>query len=339
MKKFRLAISMALCLLALPAHAQRTWTAIDIPGARCGDGSQYQIFLSPGDPRKIAFELMGGGACWSLATCYGPARLAWLHRISQVYEQDGFVSDKPTRSPAADHTLLYFPYCTGDAHLGDHVATYGPGIRVYHWGKRNFELTLEYLQQHHRVDFRAAASVILYGQSAGGIGTLFHVFTLKPWLKHATSKTLLSDSPGLHFGAGLWKKFSPEFLRDFKAGLGRAGFNLDTSRGNIAGLVPAVCRLFPDWNIGVLQGSRDIIMSRVFGELSPEEHEKLVYGPDGIYNLTLNPTDRCAAWVPATAMHTFLELGTGSDMTTSDGKSAMSFAFDTVIGIGGRNHR
>ena len=331
--------SVALCLLAVPAHAQRHWDAIDIPGARCGDGSQYQILLSPGDSRKIAIELMGGGACWSLATCYGPNRLAWLHRIPMVLEQDGFVSDKPARSPAADHTLIYFPYCTGDAHLGDHIATYGPGIKVHHWGKRNFEFALRYLQTTGQVNFTAATNVILYGQSAGGIGTLFHVFTLNPYLRQALHKTLLSDSPGLHFGDGLWKKFSPEFLKDFAAGLGRAGFKLDPDRGNIAGLVPAVCKLFPDWNVGVLQGSRDVVMSRVFGELTPEEHESLVYGPAGIFNITLDPSDNCAAWVPSTAMHTFLELGTGSDMKTSDGKSAMDFAFDTVTGADRHNHR
>ncbi|MBI3556470.1 MAG: hypothetical protein HY074_09425 [Deltaproteobacteria bacterium] len=330
---------VVLLLAMAPAHAQRQWTKIDIPGARCGDGSQYQVLLSPGDPRKIAFELMGGGACWSFATCFGPTPLAWLHRIPNVYEKDGFVSDDPARSPAADYTMIYFPYCTGDAHLGDHVATYAGFAKVHHQGKRNFELAIENLQQTRQVNFKQADRVILYGQSAGALGAFFHIFTLKPYFEHATSKVLLADAPGLHFGDGLWKKFSPELLRDFEAGFKRAGFSLDRSHGNIAGLIPAVCRLFSDWNVGVLQGSRDVVMSRVFGELSPDEHEQMIYGPGGLYQLTLDPHDRCAAWVPSTATHMFLELDSTAKMTTADGKSAMDFAFDTVAGTGGQNHR
>jgi hypothetical protein len=82
------------------ASASREWRKIEVPGAVCGDGQGYSIFVSPGNPRKIAFDVMGGGACWSASTCYALPD-TWVHPLPKVLETGGFVSLDPACTWAA----------------------------------------------------------------------------------------------------------------------------------------------------------------------------------------------------------------------------------------------
>src|SRR5262245_55206566 len=38
-------------------------------GTGCLDGGEYAFYVRPGSPTKLAFVFMGGGPCWSGATC------------------------------------------------------------------------------------------------------------------------------------------------------------------------------------------------------------------------------------------------------------------------------
>ena len=53
------------------ARGSAGWERIPVPGARCGDGGEYSVFLKKGRREKVAFAFMGGGACWSESTCMG----------------------------------------------------------------------------------------------------------------------------------------------------------------------------------------------------------------------------------------------------------------------------
>lgn len=316
---------------AAPAGLRTNWIKVAVPGAVCGDGTPYSMFVSPGSSGKLTVELMGGGACWSGDTCLGMKRLAWLHEIPVVPPLGAFMSNDPSRSPVADHTFVFLPYCTGDVHVGRHVASYGPGRRVHHVGRNNFRLALDALEARDLVDFRKVREAVLYGFSAGAIGALFHSQELDRRLDREAVRTLVADSPGLHFADGFWKKFTPELREDFQSAASQVGYTLHWDRGNIAGLVPSVCRSLPEWHVSVLQGSRDLVMSRIFGELTEAEHEALVYGPEGIVRLTDSPDDLCSVWVAQSEAHTFLTTDWTQGIKAG-GFSALQYALEAVTG-------
>jgi hypothetical protein len=334
---------LSLCLLgfAIPSNASwlRHWDSIPIDGAKCALGDPYKVFISPGRSDKVAFYFMGGGACWSKETCFGVIPHTILFPLPFVYEIDGLISPFIEESPIADYTVVYFPYCTGDVHLGNHTAVYGDGKTVNHHGWRNIEMSLSQLHDQKTIDFAGIKNLVSYGYSAGAIGALVHLKTFDRFVPQDIPKTLIADAPGLHFGLHFWEKFSPELVADFKAGLKDVGADLDASQGNVASLVPGICKTFPKWKMGFLQGSRDIVMSLIFGSISMAEHEKLVYGPTGIYELTKDPNDNCSAWVPRSRIHTFLVTLLTSVEQTESPKTAMEFSRDLIQGNGGLNYK
>jgi hypothetical protein len=128
------------------ANASRNWERIPIPGAMCGDGNEYALQVSRGDPNKIAFEFMGGGACWSFSTCFGPTPLTIIHELPVILGLGGFKSHSPAKSPVADYTMVYFPYCTGDVHIGDHVEITPTGLRFNITAERTLSLLSIFLR-------------------------------------------------------------------------------------------------------------------------------------------------------------------------------------------------
>ena len=153
------------------------------------------------------------------------------------------------------------------------------------------------------------------------------------------NRILIADAPGLHFGKDFWKKFTPSLISDYRDALRQLGVELDTENGNIARALPNLCKRNPQWNFAVLQGSQDLVMSTIFGEISTKDHEALAYGPDGIYELSKDPTDNCSAWVPQTKMHTFLVTDSTAHIRSENGKSALEYARDEILGKGGISYR
>jgi hypothetical protein len=76
-------------------------------------------------------------------------------------------------NPFADASYVFVPYCTGDLHAGNAVASYpidGRNLTTYHYGAHNLDLDLAMLAGA----FPELSHVWLVGQSAGGFGTLFN---------------------------------------------------------------------------------------------------------------------------------------------------------------------
>ncbi len=327
-KKFINEFFASVCVLLLlgfstSAQAARDWKKISIPGAVCGDGQPYHIFYSAGDPHQLAFDLMGGGACWDALTCYALPD-TFVHPIPFVVEPSGFVSDRKEDSPVYAASLVYFPYCTADIHLGKHVAQYGP-VRVHHEGSLNFEKTITHLQQVGVIKWNQVRQFVLMGYSAGALGALVHSMMLDRLLPETADRVLIADAPGLHYGNDFSRKFTADQIRDFNEALSPVGVTIDSGNGNLASAVVKLCEHLPRWRIGVLQGSRDIVMSLGFSNISPQGEEELIYGAQGLYSLTSAPRDNCAMWAPVTYQHTFLMSNYLASTTSSDGVSAMDF--------------
>lgn len=285
----------------------RHWKRVTIPGASCGDGSPYHVFVSDGAPDKLAYVLMGGGACWDRESCVGPKLHAWIHEIPVLPLFTGLFSRLESVSPFFDYTMVHLPYCTGDVHLGDHVANYD-GFKVRHFGKRNIELAIDFLTFNPKISGIKADlvhDIAMTGYSAGGIGTFMHLTRLDEHYRNAQRKFMIPDAPGLHWGRDFWKKFSPQLIEDYSDALETVGVRVNLESGLVADVVTGACERHPDWKVAVMQGSRDVVMSKVFGEISPEDHERQVFGERGLWALTQKRGDNCMSWIPKTQEHTF----------------------------------
>ena len=330
-------LGLAFFIASQANASNRAFEAIDIPGAVCGDGSPYHVLFAPGDPSKIVFNFEGGGACWDALTCHGPIPVTSLKITNRFFMRGGLISTDPAISPVTDWTMVYLPYCTGDVHVGKHVARY-LGRKVRHVGGLNFPRALKTLLTQKRIDVSAARELLVYGQSAGGIGAAYHAAQLAPYLNPSQRKTFIMDSSGMHFPNNFWHRFPKDMLKDFREALADFGVTLDINDGMLAKHAKDVCGHFPDWKIGVLQGSYDLMMSIIFGNIPPTLHDKWVYARDGLYQQTLDPHDNCSAWVPRHYRHTYL-TDDWSTKVRAGGVSAKQYIQDLLDGFGGLTYR
>lgn len=324
-------VSSIVLTMAVNASASvpRVWQKVDVPGGVCGNGQQYSMFLSKGNSEKIALYFMGGGACWDKSSCHGIIPLTKLKPIPQPKKDTGFLSTDPNVSPVADHTVLYFPYCTGDVHVGSHEASYKKNVTVHHKGEYNVTAGLQHAHDQNLVNMMTASKVVVYGYSAGAIGAIGHMDVIDSFTNPGAQKFVIPDSPGLHFGSDFWGKFPQPYADDVTAAIEGMGAVFQPNEGNTAYIIPELCKTYSHWNFNILQGSRDFIMSTVFGEISQKGHERLVYGPKGIYRLTKDPNDNCSAWVPKSSTHVFFTKPKDMEEEAA-GKSARDYIFEAL---------
>lgn len=155
-----------------------TWTWVDFPDSTCADGTPTGISVNVGTSDNLIVFFSGGGACWDALTCLT------LHTSSSgPYGQKEFdasaghgnslLSREDPQSPFYDWTLVSVPYCTGDLHIGDSVASYDAGdgpVSYYHKGHAN---VLAYLKRLGAT-FASPTRVAVVGSSSGGAGTLLN---------------------------------------------------------------------------------------------------------------------------------------------------------------------
>ena len=178
------------------------WTRV-VPGGKgtsCSDGSRYSFFVRAGDPKRLLIYFQGGGACWSAATCDFNQNL-YRANLDDVVPQTelGIFDFSNTKNPFHDYTVVFIPYCTGDAHLGSRTVTYRlPGSenskpRVYtvrHNGYANASAVLRWISAKFSPD-----QIFVAGGSAGAIASPFYTGRIAE--KYTHSKIIqLGDSAG-----------------------------------------------------------------------------------------------------------------------------------------------
>ncbi|MFK8139373.1 MAG: pectin acetylesterase-family hydrolase [Bdellovibrionales bacterium] len=285
---------------------KREWIKHEIPGATCGKGGNFFVWNNQTGSKKLFISMAGGNACWSRRTCYGFFSFTRMETLEEYDSQKHLYSLDESVSKFGEHDFMYIPYCTGDVHLGIHTANYD-GKVANHVGRNNVQAVWDYFQNQGNDFWNQYDEVVLYGASAGAIGALYHIQTLAPYVEKVGNKSLILDSPGLHFGDDFWNKFSQDLTADYSEALSSFGFPMDVQKGNVAGVIPKICEMYPNWNVGVLQASKDGVMSKTFGEISRKNHHKLVHGPTGVLALTEDPHDNCSAYVPSNKDHVFLK--------------------------------
>ena len=159
------------------------WTWVPFDNAFCGDGSTVGlgVNLSTTSSRVLVY-MEGGGACWSDLTCYTAKSASYFTTgyketdftaettdTTYLAEAGGFFDRTAASNPFKDYSYVYVPYCTGDIHGGNNVATYTGGTG-HHVGFANMTAFLERIVP----TFPSADRVILAGSSAGGFGAAFN---------------------------------------------------------------------------------------------------------------------------------------------------------------------
>lgn len=305
--------------------AAHNFESIEIPGAKCGNGSTYKVFLNQGNKEKLLIEFMGGGVCWDKKSCTLRSPRAWIYPIPNIHTFSLFTSDKAD-NPFKDHTMLYFPYCTADVHAGNIIEEYS-GKKIYHYGYANTLLALLYLRDKGIIKFDEFNDVTVWGTSAGAIGSLIHGKNIEHFLSPSARKTMIVDSPGMHFGKTFWKKFTDKFFNNVKIAFSLIGLNVKKDDGFIAKDMAPVFENYSDWKMGFLFATRDIIMSQVYGNISPEEQQKLILGPYGLPAVA-TPYRNVHVWLKDSPLHTFFILRKLAHGTNAQGISALEFAYD-----------
>jgi len=254
----------------LPPTVPGEWTWIDIPEAKCRNGTSTGIGVRYGSSDAVAIFFEGGGACFNGATCllndgfsnFGALQFgAWKLGIGA----GGIFNHKHADNPVADWNFIYVPYCTGDVHAGAKVDGGVPGV----FGAQQF---VGYRNVAHYLErivptFPDASQVLVTGHSAGGFGAAFNFDRIADaW--PAAQVTLLDD-------AG--PPFADNYLAPCLQQAWRDLWNLDDTipldcddcfgqdGGGIANLARYLAERHPGQHLALISSLRDTVIRSFFG--------------------------------------------------------------------------
>jgi hypothetical protein len=180
------------------------WVKIEPAGAKCGNDSQYKFFASfsaKSDNLVVVFE--PGGACWDYDSCTGKNGIRGAANPNGLpddhYNLAPFISPFLSRfddtNPSREWNMVYVPYCTGDVHTGNAVATYqsagSPDVTFHHDGHQAVQDVVSWLDEN----FTAVPKMLVTGCSAGGVGAIVNYRFLRNGV-HAAEKSYLLDDSG-----------------------------------------------------------------------------------------------------------------------------------------------
>ena len=198
------------------ATTDNQWRWTDIPGSACANGTPtgFGVNRRPG-ARAVMIFLQGGGACWDGPSCWGPVSSSFY--VATGYGGLQFATDilRPAslflrrdarENPFRDFNLVYVPYCTGDVHAGDRVATYDwLGRRpTHHRGAHNLGLFLPRIA----ATFPDAERVFLAGDSAGGFGVALNLDRVRDAFPRARVAGVDDSGPPIQPAGDRWATWS-----------------------------------------------------------------------------------------------------------------------------------
>ena len=166
-------------LLRPPTSAARNesaWQKV-VPGGdcECADGSEFAFWERKADPTKIVFYLDGGGVCFDAESAAKSNTGTTGERAGPDYDAN-IEGENPAReggmfdftradNPFREHSFIYVPLCTADAHLGDVAREYSPELTVEHRGFVNGTAALDYLAEN----YPDASRIVVLGKTAGSV--------------------------------------------------------------------------------------------------------------------------------------------------------------------------
>jgi hypothetical protein len=190
---------LALLVIGGVIAAGDDWLPFSVEAeAVCADGSEPSFMERPAAADKVVLYFEGGGACFSAASCafegdeatYFSSSLASAEWLA---DRGGIFDLANPENPLADHSFVYVPYCTGDAHLGTATHRYSDELTVEHKGFINASAALDHLVRSYP-DIR---ELLVTGVSARSIPTPLFAGLAADRLPDAQIVTL-GDSSGAY---------------------------------------------------------------------------------------------------------------------------------------------
>lgn len=187
------------------------WSWEEVEGTACGNGTQTGMGISEGtNDTRILLFFSGGGACWDGTSCHIVNSAV---NIETLYGETAFRSDLRAvqssgivdrgEGPFADANFVFVPYCTGDFHAGDAIASYdafNPNRRVHHKGAVNVEAYLREVKAR----WPNATEIFAVGVSAGGYGVMLNLDRIERAFPEAKVHVLADSSQMVQPGEGRW---------------------------------------------------------------------------------------------------------------------------------------
>lgn len=244
-----------------------TWIKIEPPGAVCGNGSPYKFwanFSAKSDNLVVVLE--PGGACWDYDSCTGANGIRGAANVDGLdddhWELAPFISPFLGRFdenlPTRDWNFVYVPYCTGDVHSGNAVATYtsnggGDSITFHHDGHDAVAKVTAWLDDN----FTNVPKMLVTGCSAGGVGSLVNYHVLRNGVRAVERGYMLNDSgpvfPSSGYSAPLHAKIRQAWNVDSLMADFPTGFSLD----DMGSINTAIADEFPDDRLATTYFRRD----------------------------------------------------------------------------------
>lgn len=167
---------------------EKTWYQVPVPEGRCGDGSDYHIYVRKGTTDKLCVFFSGGGIAineyMAARPVNGGSVAAWLPNyywnnlrlFTQVMNINVGITRNGGDNPFDDWNFLIITYATGDMHVGRNTFTYhlledsedgkrkaGEEEILYFHGYENFMAAM----RTGKKLFPEAHKLLIAGESAG----------------------------------------------------------------------------------------------------------------------------------------------------------------------------
>lgn len=201
-----LAILLSLMCVARPvlsSHAETTRSAkadlqllnaTKYPKARCLDGSPgaFYINVNKDDPSGTwVIMLQGGGECVDKTSCVGRSTTALgssTKMAQSFYFTYGIQDVLPRNTYFQSASYVLISYCTGDLHMGAATEADASTFGLYFSGRYIVEAVVDTLATQQEYSVNDASTIVLAGQSAGGLGIVSLLDRVSDQLKKGGSK-------------------------------------------------------------------------------------------------------------------------------------------------------
>jgi hypothetical protein len=249
--------------------AAGTWTWVDFPDSTCDDGTPTGIgvYRNTGSDKLLVF-FNGGGACWDYATCvtlntstHGPFGASQFAALSSG-AAGTIVDVASSLNPFNGYSAVFIPYCTGDLHAGNAVATYtgdGGSRVIHHEGHAN---VLAYLARL-AATFKTPGQIVVSGSSAGGGGALFNYATFRAYWP-STPMMLIDDSLPLFEGDAIPQAFRAAWYQNWNLGVLTDPICGAGCRSDLSLFMSAIAKQYPADRMALLSSEQDATISQYF---------------------------------------------------------------------------
>ena len=244
-----------------------TWIKVEPPGVVCGNNTPYKFFVNYSNTSdNLVVVLEPGGACWDYDSCTGKNGIRGAANVNGLeddhYKLAPFISPFLNRElegiPTGDWNYVYIPYCTGDVHTGNAVATYTDEagtdtVEFHHDGHDATEQVVTWLDEN----FTHVPKMFVTGCSAGGVGSLVNYYFLREGIHAVEKGYMLDDSgpvfPSSGYSAPLHAKIRSAWNVDSLGGQLPDGFTFD----DMGTLNTALADAFPNDRLATTYFRRD----------------------------------------------------------------------------------